>query len=152
MSRIVEVADEVATRFQAQTFAGVWIEDTFYSANTLTLKILSRLAGAVYMKLVSAVIFNKHQINFVMPTEARKNFGLLPKSTKGHIVKAVNAKFGTAFKLKDNDEADAVVLAYHGWYVNSNSVARFDEMKKKFYKATVTSKLRTPRLGRKHGS
>lgn len=121
----------------------VVIEDVFYGSNYLTTKILNRLAGAVLMMLHTynpAIV-----VEFVMPTAARQSLGILPKSKKSHIVAAVNDKFGKSLKLKDNDEADAIVVGYYGFWSDTTPSKKFEKSTNSFYSKGV----KTPRIPRK---
>lgn len=118
----------------------VIIEDVYYGSNYLTTKILNRLAGAVIMTAMDLIPASS--IIFVTPTGARKSMGILPKSTKAQVVKEVNKKFGLDLKLKDNDEADGIVLGFYGVWKDKNPEMSFTEQSKKFFK----SGMRTPRM------
>ncbi len=142
MHRILEIVDRLEKIVRHHEPNEVIIEDVFYGSNYLTTKILNRLAGAVVHMLHSNSV---DKITFVMPTAARRCLGILPKSTKAHIVKAVNAKFGLTLKLSEDDEADAIVIGHYGFWLGSNPNVNFDRTANDFFKSGV----KTPRIKRR---
>lgn len=142
MTRIMEITDRLRKVVSHHLPDEIIIEDTFYGSNYLTTKILNRLAGSVYYAMT---LVCKARITFVTPTTARQCLGILPASKKRNIVAAVNAKFGKDFKLKDNDEADGIVLGYYGVWRDGNPSKGFDKSTDDFFKKGV----KTPRIKRR---
>lgn len=87
------------------------IEDTFFKTNVTTLKLLNRIAGAVqanwyFHKRTSPYFYQAKSVRLTFPN-------LKGSSTKEEIVEAVNKFFGLRGKIKNDNIADAIVLAYH---------------------------------------
>ena len=145
MARIVYTAGKVRTICTTHKPDKVIIEDVFYGSNYLTTKLLNRLAGAVYSTIYtySGDLYPLPNIEFVTPTSARKYFGLLPASKKRHIVEAVNRKFGLSLKIKDNDEADAIVTGYYGYILDHQPDETYKKESQKFFKTKVRG-MKTP--------
>ena len=147
MIRIKLIVDDLKWLIDCEKPDKVVIEDVFYGSNYLTTKMLNRLAGAVVYMLLS---WRKDlQVIFVTPTQARKCLGMLPKATKRHVVDAVNVKFGRELKLSDNDEADAIVLGYYGWYEEHEPDESFKKTDQQFFKTNLKSGIKTKPLRKK---
>ena len=93
------------------------IEDCFFGRNVLTLKALARHSALVYDRLRGI----SDKVELLMPTQARKkiNFKKSGKGIKGHalkkeIIEYVNHALDLELKMKENDIADAIVLALGG--------------------------------------
>lgn len=91
------------------------IEDCFFLRNVNTLKALARFGVLIYTNFKDV---SKETI-FIMPTTARSRIefkksgkGIKGKYLKKEIMNYINGLLGT--KIKDNDIADAVVLALCG--------------------------------------
>jgi len=143
MDRIYYIADRVRNVLNKHNPDMVVIEDVFYDSNYLTTKILNRLAGSVVFMIKDDT--GLVTVDFVMPTEARKCFGLLPKSNKKNVVDAVNGKFGLHLQSTEHDVADAVVIGYSGYYKDHNPTALYSKTEKEFYTTRVRG-LKTPKL------
>ena len=142
MDRIMEIVVRLEKVIQQHEAEVVTIEDVFYGSNYLTTKMLNRLAGAVFFMLKENY-GNKARIQFVMPTDARKCFGLLPKSKKNHVIGAVNAKYDLTLGRKDDDTADAIVVGFSGIYKDTNGDEQYKKSEQKFFKTKVMG-LKTP--------
>lgn len=147
MERIMEITGRLAKIVEQHKPDVIVIEDVFYGSNYLTTKMLNRLAGAVWHMLYESKFYiNEYQnqkITFAMPTDARKCFGLLPKSTKINVINAVNARFQLNLTTKDDDVADGVVLGYAGYYKETNPDAVFKKSEQQFFKTKVRG-IKTP--------
>ena len=93
------------------------IEDCFFGSNVRTLKALARHSALVYDRFrgLSRIQY------FILPTKARNlvNFKKSSKQIKGQalkkeIVEYINNTLGLELKMKDQDIADACVLALAG--------------------------------------
>ena len=146
MERIKFIAQYISNSFDFRFIDKVIIEDTFYQANYLTTKMLNRLAGAVFFAIVGKK--PEIKIEFVTPTAARKSVGLLPRSQKQNIVDRVNQMFNLKLELKDNDEADGIVLGYYGYWHDHEPKEKFTDLDKGFYKTKVRS-MKTPKIKKK---
>ena len=149
-ARIVYTVDKIKNIVDAHVPNKVIIEDTYYGSNYEVTKILNRLAGGVmymlysnYLTKIAHDIIRSDFVEFVKPSSARKYFGLLPASKKRHIVKAVNKKFGLDFKVKDNDESDAIVMGYYGYILDHKPDEVFKKDAQKFFKTKVRG-MKTP--------
>lgn len=69
---------------------------------------LCELGGQIKMGLVK----QNMTVFIVNTTYVKQWVGLLSKVKKKDVVLAVNSQYGTKFKLKDNDIADATILAH----------------------------------------
>lgn len=155
MDRITEIVLRLEKIVQKHQPEVVTIEDVYYGQNYLMTKMLNRLAGAAYMMLKYGHTSTQEQplgyrtkdikIQFSMPTNARKCFGLLPKSTKLNVINAVNAKFGLSLDKKEDDIADGIILGYAGIYKDAHADEIFKESEKKFFKTRVRG-LKTPHI------
>ena len=137
MSRIVYTVDKIKNVVDAHIPNKVIIEGTYYGGNYETTKVLNWLAGGVVFMLCTHDIAWDNFVQFVKPSSARKYFGLLPASKKRHIVEAVNVKFSKEFKLKDNDECDAIVTGYYGYVLDHTPDEMFKKDAQKFFKTKV---------------
>lgn len=145
------IANEIGYTVGKHVPNKVIIEDVFYGKCFLTTKVLNRLAGAVVYSILESGI--RVEVGFVMPTAARKYMGLLSKSpeekkkpSKSLIVRAVNAKFGTNFRLADNDMADAAVIGYYGYREDHEPDLSFKKTDQKFYKTGPKMGVRTKKM------
>lgn len=93
------------------------IEDCFFGKNVNTLKALARHGILVYDRFKRIAKESK----FVMPKDARSriNFKKSSPKIKGHqlkkeIIEYINNILDLELKVKDNDIADAIVLALAG--------------------------------------
>jgi Holliday junction resolvasome RuvABC endonuclease subunit len=161
MDRIAEIVLRLEKIVQKHQPEIATIEDVYYGQNYLMTKMLNRLAGAAYMMLKYGHTFTQEQhnrqvqtlryrikdikIQFSMPTNARKCFGLLPKSTKLNVINAVNAKFGLSLDKKEDDIADGIVLGFAGVFKDAHADEIFKESEKKFFKTRVRG-LKTPHI------
>jgi Holliday junction resolvasome RuvABC endonuclease subunit len=151
LDRIIEITkrlEKVVDRHQPEV---VTIEDVFYGSNYLTTKMLNRMAGAVYFMLKYPRLYRPEyptkeiRIRFAMPTDARKCFGLLPKSNKITVIDAVNNVFGLTLTKKDDDIADGIVLGYAGVYKDAHANEIFKESEQKFFKTKIRG-MKTPNI------
>jgi Holliday junction resolvasome RuvABC endonuclease subunit len=151
LDRIIEITkrlEKIVDRHQPEV---VTIEDVFYGSNYLTTKMLNRMAGAVYFMLKYPRLYRPEyptkeiRIRFAMPTDARKCFGLLPKSTKITVIDAVNSTFGLTLTKKDDDIADGIVLGYAGIYKDAHANEIFKESEQKFFKTKIRG-MKTPNI------
>ncbi|MEQ1678480.1 MAG: hypothetical protein ABL876_17425 [Chitinophagaceae bacterium] len=137
---------EIVAKFDPNV---VMIEDTHYSGNYATTRILNRLGGMAIFVIETTPsgrgLTATDRIRFIQPTSARAHIGLLPKSGKRGIINAVNGKFGTQLGKSDDDEADAITTAYAGYAEDNKIGAAFKQIDKKFYKSKVLG-LKTPKL------
>lgn len=85
------------------------IEDTFFSRNAKTLKMLTRIGAFGY--LLAKEIGCKN-IRFIMASLARKTVGFKGNAKKIELVDKVNKLLGT--ELKTHDITDAIILALNG--------------------------------------
>lgn len=93
------------------------IEDCFFGRNVKTLKALARYGILAYDKFKPII----PDMDLLLPTKARNlvNFKKSKKKIKGYklkkeIVEFVNKIFDLKLKAKDNDKADAIILALAG--------------------------------------
>ena len=93
------------------------VEDCFFGQNVNTLKALARFGILVYAELRDVI----DKAEFLMPSSARKRVGFEKsnKKAKGHalkkeIVHYINIGLEVKLKIKDNDKADAIILALAG--------------------------------------
>jgi Holliday junction resolvasome RuvABC endonuclease subunit len=151
LDRIIEITkrlEKIVDRHQPEV---VTIEDVFYGSNYLTTKMLNRMAGAVYFMLKYPRLYRPEyptkeiRIRFAMPTDARKCFGLLPKSNKITVIDAVNNVFGLTLTKKDDDIADGIVLGYAGVYKDAHANEIFKESEQKFFKTKIRG-MKTPNI------
>lgn len=97
-------------------FDYVKIEDCFYSMSVKTTKLLAYNGILTYDRIKRI----SDNTTLIMPQSARKIVGFKKsKKAKGHqlkkeIVKFVNKALGLELKVKDNDQADSLVLALSG--------------------------------------
>ena len=140
MDRIVEIVSKLENIICNHTVDVVLIEDVFYGSNYLTTKMLNRLAGAAYLALTERHV---GKVDFAMPTDARKCFGLLPKSNKANVVSAVNAKYKLDLKRKDDDIADGIVLGYAALYKDTTPDVIFKKSEQQFFKTKIRG-MKTP--------
>ena len=103
MVRLVHMTNRIKKIVDNYQFDKVIIEDVYYGNNFLTTKVLNRLGGMVYYAITNSKNMPTNAPEFVGATQARKALGLLPKSTKVHIVRTVNQLFNKEFKLSEND-------------------------------------------------
>ena len=147
LERIVEITEALEKIVSQHLPEVIVVEDVYYGSNYLVTKMLNRLAGAVLFMLrqtkSKVVNYHKQEVIFAMPTDARKCFGLLPKSTKANIVSAVNAKYKLSLGKKDDDIADGIVLGYAAVYKNTNPNALYKSSEQKFFKTQVRG-MKTP--------
>jgi Holliday junction resolvasome RuvABC endonuclease subunit len=157
MDRITEIVLRLEKIVQKHQPEVATIEDTYlkrgYGSNYLMTKMLNRLAGATYMMLKYGHTSTQEQplgyrtkgikIQFAMPTNARKCFGLLPKSTKLNVINAVNSRFKLTLDKKEDDIADGIVLGYAGVFKDAHEDEIFKESEQKFFKTQVRG-MKTP--------
>jgi len=93
------------------------IEDCFFGQNVNTLKALARFGILIYDRFRGI----SKQITFLLPSPARSKikFKKSAKNIKGQalkkeIVEYINMALGLDLKIKDQDIADAIVLALAG--------------------------------------
>lgn len=96
------------------------IEDCFFGSNVNTLKALARFGILTYERFRGC----SHECRFLLPTSARKtiNFQKTDKKAKGEILKKeivyyINKGFKLKLKTRENDKADALVLALSGMVI-----------------------------------
>jgi Holliday junction resolvasome RuvABC endonuclease subunit len=113
-----EQLDNLKNKFsQKYKFNNTMIEDCYMGFNPKTTKMLAYNGILTYdrMKRIS------NNTTLIMPTSARKlvNFQKMNKTSTGHqlkkeIVHYINVGLELKLKIKDNDKADAIVLALAG--------------------------------------
>lgn len=74
--------------------------------------------GVVLYKLIEAGFPTSRIYRTVAPQALKKFITGKGNATKKEVVEAVNKQFGLSLKQKDNDMADAIVLAYIGYCMN----------------------------------
>lgn len=143
MARIIYTCNKLIHVLQTHQPDKVIIEDTYYGRNAEVFKMLSRLGGCVYYALSFHSLKTGMPIEFVKTTQARKSMGMLSKSNKKLVIAYVNSKFNLSLTYKDNDEADAIVTAYCGFYKSTQPDEVYKKSQQEFYKTKVRG-LKTP--------
>jgi len=90
------------------------IENVFLGKNFMTAKVLDRLAGAVQSMWYN---MKGKSVTYYYATSVRPSIGVKGNCQKEDVIKAVNEKFKFRPAIEDNNEADAVAVAYHAWKV-----------------------------------
>jgi len=86
------------------------IEDCFFGINVVTLKLLARLEGIAYC--VAQEKGCKKQPRLINASSARKIIGAKGNAKKPEVAQWIEDTLN--IKLKDNDAADAIILAFNG--------------------------------------
>lgn len=107
--RLIESFDDLIKHWNCN----VIIEDTFFSRNANTLKVLSRIGMIVYVLCK----IHKHDAKFILPSVARSSLKFNGTAKKEIVHKQVEEKL--KLNVEDVDIVDAIILALCG-QINDN--------------------------------
>ena len=121
----LEQVDQIKREIiSTMTLNKVVIEDCFFGRNVKTLKALARFGILVYERFRGC----SNELCFDLPTSARRkiNFKKIDKTSKGpklkkEIIHYINTGLNIKLKLRENDQADAIVLALGGLVNEENN-------------------------------